>query len=52
MPSGPTIENSRDEENSSDGPVAVVAFGNALLDMSISVKDDSLVKIDFILSLN
>nr|CAH0108166.1 unnamed protein product [Daphnia galeata] len=43
MPSGPTIENSRDEENSSDGPVAVVAFGNALLDMSISVKDDSLI---------
>ena len=52
MPSGPTIENSRDEENSSDGPVAVVATCNALLDMSISVKDDSLVKIDFILSLN
>ncbi len=24
MPRGPTIENSRDEENSSDGPVAVV----------------------------
>jgi hypothetical protein len=46
MPSGPIIDSSRnDGDEESSGPVAIVAFGNALLDMSISVKDDSLVKI-------
>ena len=45
MPSRPIIENAQDEESSR--PVAVVAFGNALLDMSISVKNDSLVKSSF-----
>lgn len=29
--------------HSSDGPVAVVALANALLDMFITVKDDTLV---------
>ena len=42
MPSGSVFNlKTSDEENS--GPVAVVAFANALLDMSISVKDDNLV---------
>lgn len=30
------------------GPVAVVALANALLDMSITVQDDSLVKLNWI----
>ncbi|XP_046445560.1 adenosine kinase-like [Daphnia pulex] len=41
MPSGSINGHGRDEDSS--GPVAIVAFGNALLDMSISVKDDSLI---------
>jgi hypothetical protein len=45
MPSGSINGHGRDEDSS--GPVAIVAFGNALLDMSISVKDDSLVNTAF-----
>jgi hypothetical protein len=45
MPSGSINGHGQDEDSS--GPVAIVAFGNALLDMSISVKDDSLVNTAF-----
>ncbi len=41
MPSGSVFSVNYNQENG--GSVAVVAFANALLDMSISVKDDSLV---------
>lgn len=50
MPSGSVNGNGRDED--SDRPVAIVAFGNALLDMCISVKDDYLVNMAFILHPN
>ncbi|EFX83287.1 hypothetical protein DAPPUDRAFT_100541 [Daphnia pulex] len=42
MPSGSINGHGREEDSSE--PVAIVAFGNALLDMSISVKDDSLIQ--------
>lgn len=45
MPSSTSIplQNGRHEEEVDGGPVAVVALANALLDMFITVKDDSLV---------
>lgn len=42
MPSG-SIINGRNQTLENDEPVAVVALANALLDMSVAVKDDSLV---------